>query len=170
MKYFHLCKISILLLKECHSRKYILNCWLQNVSHLVQNFRLPWINSIKSLWSSDAIWQHGSRSTLAPEMVCCLMATDHCLNMLKQWLIYHQWGLWTFSWRQFHRNCSRYHSPQNVWKLYFWRYRHISHGPMNQGVSQNSLSKWHIYQPLMSLILVLFLHVDRACVPAQSLL
>ena len=40
---------------------------------------------IKSLWPSDAIWQHRSGSTLARVMVCCLMAPNQYLNQC--WLI-----------------------------------------------------------------------------------
>ena len=32
---------------------------------------------LNSLWPSDAIWQHRSRSTLAQIMYCCLMASSH---------------------------------------------------------------------------------------------
>ena len=38
-----------------------------------------------SLWPSDAIWQQGSRSTLAHVMACCLTAPSHYLNQC--WLI-----------------------------------------------------------------------------------
>ena len=34
-----------------------------------------------SLWSSDAIWQYRSSSTLAQVMVCCLMAPSHYQNL-----------------------------------------------------------------------------------------
>ena len=37
------------------------------------------------LWPSDTIWRHGSVSTLAQIMVCCLMAPSHYLNQF--WLI-----------------------------------------------------------------------------------
>ena len=40
---------------------------------------------IDSLWSSDAIWQHRSGSTLAQVMACCLTAPSHYLN--QSWLI-----------------------------------------------------------------------------------
>ena len=39
--------------------------------------RPQWINS---LWSSDATWRHGSGSTLAQVMACCLMPPSHYLN------------------------------------------------------------------------------------------
>ena len=44
--------------------------------------RLKWLNS---LWPSDAIWRHGSGSTLAQVMACCLTAPSHYLNHC--WLI-----------------------------------------------------------------------------------
>ena len=40
-------------------------------------FLLKWINS---LWPGDTIWRHGTRSTLAQVMACCLTAPSHYLN------------------------------------------------------------------------------------------
>ena len=40
---------------------------------------------INSLWPGDTIWRHGTRSTLAQVMACCLMAPSHYLNQC--WLI-----------------------------------------------------------------------------------
>ena len=40
---------------------------------------------INSLWPTDTIWQHRSRSTLAQVMACCLTAPSHYLNQC--WLI-----------------------------------------------------------------------------------
>ena len=40
---------------------------------------------LNSLWPNDAIWRHGSASTLAQVMACCLMAPSHYLNQC--WLI-----------------------------------------------------------------------------------
>ena len=40
---------------------------------------------INSLWPGDAIWWHGTRSTLAQVMACCLTAPSHYLNQC--WLI-----------------------------------------------------------------------------------
>ena len=40
---------------------------------------------ILSLWPNDAIWRHGTRSTLAQVMACCLTAPSHYLNQC--WLI-----------------------------------------------------------------------------------
>ena len=39
-----------------------------------------WKISTNSLWPGDAIWRHGTRSTLAQVMVCCLTAPSHYLN------------------------------------------------------------------------------------------
>ena len=43
------------------------------------------INSINTLWPTDAIWRHRSGSTLAQAMACCLMAPSHYLNQC--WLL-----------------------------------------------------------------------------------
>ena len=40
---------------------------------------------LNSLWSGDAIWRHGTRSTLAQVMACCLMAPNH--YMKQGWLV-----------------------------------------------------------------------------------
>ena len=42
-------------------------------------------NQINSLWPGDAPWRHGTRSTLAQVMACCLTAPSHYLNQC--WLI-----------------------------------------------------------------------------------
>ena len=42
-------------------------------------FCFLWIH-IKSLWPSDAIWQHRSGTMLAQVMACCLTAPSHYLN------------------------------------------------------------------------------------------
>ena len=39
-----------------------------------------WSDKINSLWPSDTIWWHGSGSTLAQVMACCLTAPSHYLN------------------------------------------------------------------------------------------
>ena len=48
---------------------------------------LIWVNLcyINPLWPSGAIWRHGSGSTLAQVMACCLTAPSHYLNQC--WLI-----------------------------------------------------------------------------------
>ena len=35
---------------------------------------------VYTLWPSDATWRHGSGSTLAQVMACCLTTPSHCLN------------------------------------------------------------------------------------------
>ena len=44
--------------------------------------RHQWVNS---LWRGDSMWRHGTRSTLAQVMACCLTAPSHYLNQC--WLI-----------------------------------------------------------------------------------
>ena len=86
------------------------------------------IYSFNSHWSSDAIWQLGSGSTLAQIMACCLMAPSHYLNQC--WFLIGEVLL---------------HSPESyctvgtqetiLWwvsKLYFQDYCHISHGPTSE--------------------------------------
>ena len=58
------------------------SCWVfvklydfANLCHLI----------INSIWSTDVIWWHKSRSTLAWVMACCLMAPSHYLN--QGWLL-----------------------------------------------------------------------------------
>ena len=43
------------------------------------------LNEVNSLWPSDIIWQHVSKSTMALVMACCLMAPSHYLNQC--WLL-----------------------------------------------------------------------------------
>ena len=38
------------------------------------------VDSLNPLWPIDIIWRHGSRSTLAQVMACCLTAPSHYLN------------------------------------------------------------------------------------------
>ena len=38
------------------------------------------LKMFKSLWPSDAIWEHRTRSTLAQVMACCLTAPSHYLS------------------------------------------------------------------------------------------
>ena len=74
----------------------------------------PWllVLSFHSLWPSEAIWWHRTRSTLAQVMACCLVATSHCLN--QSWLIISE-VLW--------------HLPEG--KFTGNAYRPISQGPIN---------------------------------------
>ena len=48
-------------------------------------------------------------------MACCLTAPSH---YLKPMLTYHQWGLLTFSWGQFHKRYLSHHWLKLAWKLY----------------------------------------------------
>ena len=59
-----------------------------DLDHKKQYFCQIWNTGweiINSLWPSDAIWRHISRSTLAQVMACCLTAPSHYLNQC--WLI-----------------------------------------------------------------------------------
>ena len=47
---------------------------------IVPNIQITVADYVKSLWPSDAIWQHRSGSTLAKVMACCLAAPSHYLN------------------------------------------------------------------------------------------
>ena len=38
------------------------------------------LECLNSLWPGDAIWPHGTKSTLAQVMACCLTAPSHSLN------------------------------------------------------------------------------------------
>ena len=51
------------------------------------NFRepCPVQGELNTLWPGDAIWRHGTMSTLAQVMACCLMAPSHYINQC--WLI-----------------------------------------------------------------------------------
>ena len=42
--------------------------------------KYPGTPSVNSLWPGNATWRHGSGSTLAQVITCCLMATSHYLN------------------------------------------------------------------------------------------
>ena len=58
-----------------HSNNIIKFCYFTEVFLLYLNSLLP----------NDAIWQHGSRSTMVQVMACCLTAPSHYLN--QSWLI-----------------------------------------------------------------------------------
>ena len=67
-----------------------------NVSAIINTLGRWWdwsSNQINSLWPSDTIWWHRSRSTLAQVMACCLTPPSHYLNQC--WLIVStdQWHL-----------------------------------------------------------------------------
>ena len=57
-----------------------------------------WNLPINSLWPSDVIWWHRSRSTFSQVMTCNLMAPRHYLNQC--WFII---SMVTFMWGQFHK-------------------------------------------------------------------
>ena len=80
-------------------------------------------HTVNSLWPSDAIWQHESKSTLAQVKACCLPAPSHYLNQWwlaiseVQWqspkgnftraasAINHWWGSVAFTSGLFHSKC-----------------------------------------------------------------
>ena len=64
-----------------------------------------WVNS---LWSSDAISQQRSGSTLAQVMACCLTAASHYLN--QSWLIISE-----VQWHSYQGNFTRDASTINHW-------------------------------------------------------
>ena len=94
---------------SCGRRQAIIwtNTWILLIGHLRTNFReIPigpfyifieenalkcrlrngrGMSYINSLWPGDAIWRHGTRSTLAQVMACCLTALSHYLSQC--WLI-----------------------------------------------------------------------------------
>ena len=65
--------------------------WFRSSVRMVISNVLYYFNS---LWSSDAIWRHRSRSTLAQGMACCLTAPSHYLN---QYWIFIKGVLWQSS-------------------------------------------------------------------------
>ena len=69
---------------------------------------------ITSLWPSDAIWQHRSRSTLAQVMVCYMTKP-----LPESMLTSHQQCYVAFISEQFHSECSNCCSILWVWKLVY---------------------------------------------------
>ena len=70
--------------------KYITLCCFKLISGVwlwlpKRQFSPSALYSMNSLWPGDSIWRHGTRSTLAQVMACCLMAPSHHLNQC--WLI-----------------------------------------------------------------------------------
>ena len=60
--------------------------YINSGNHLIKNsFWRKHYPVINAFWPSDVIWCHGSGSTLAQVMACCLMAPSHYLNQC--WLI-----------------------------------------------------------------------------------
>ena len=57
-----------------HSGKRLWKYCLRNGDHFVQS---RWVDSF---WLSDAIWRHGSWSTMVQVMACCLTAPSHNLD------------------------------------------------------------------------------------------
>ena len=57
---------------------------LNKIKDMMQNGN-TYLMTHNSLWPNDAIWRHGSGSTLAKVMACCLTAPSHYLNQC--WLI-----------------------------------------------------------------------------------
>ena len=82
-----------------------------------------------SLWLSDNIWRHKSRSTLTRVMACCLTAPSHYLNQC--WLLIKE-VLWHLP-KQLHSEWPSYYSV-NWFLPYFKHYRHISYGPLTRYV------------------------------------
>ena len=66
---------------------------------------------LNSLRPSDTIWRHGSGSTLAQVMACCLMAPSHYLNQC--WLIISK-----VLWLSCRGNFTRDASIINYWNLF----------------------------------------------------
>ena len=59
--------------------------WYRHSSLTIGDKICLYVSSINSLWPGDAIWRHGTRSTLAQVMACCLTAPSHYLSQC--WLI-----------------------------------------------------------------------------------
>ena len=71
------------LMNILHSWNYFLEMLEKCVNYIEKNMLscdLPKLHNIKSLWPTDAIWQHSSWSTLAQVMACCPTAPNHYLN------------------------------------------------------------------------------------------
>ena len=83
---------------------------------------------INTLWPSNAIWRHRSGSTLAQVMA---LLPDGTKPLPEPMLTYHHWRLIAFTWRQFHKECSRNVSLTWVWTLQGQNYNHISQGAMS---------------------------------------
>ena len=92
---------------------------------------------INSVWSSGAIWRHGSESALAQVMACCLTAPSHYLN--QYWLTIND--IFKYSLRAIQMKCSRYLSLILIRKLWIQNYIHISQAPM---ISDFVISLFHL--------------------------
>ena len=90
--------------------------------YLAQLISLLWSwNPSNSLWPSDCMWWHRSRSKLAKVMACCYQhqaITISTKPLPETIFTYHQLGPVAFTWWQNSRECQRYHSQKHVWKFY----------------------------------------------------
>ena len=85
------------------------------------NAELRLSHTVNSLRPSDAIWRHGTRSTLAQVMACCLTAPSHYLN--RCWLIINK-----VQWHSSEGNCANIYMHTVffiLWDQFFLRY--LSH-------------------------------------------
>ena len=71
-------------------------------------------SAVSSLWPSDTIWQHGSGSTLAQVMACCLGTKP----LIEPMLTDHQWSPVTFILGPFNKRCLNCQWLKSVWKLH----------------------------------------------------
>ena len=72
-------------------------------------------------WPSDAIWRHGSRSTMGNGMM-----PDGTKALREPAMTNHQWVLLVFTRDKFCRKCSRYLSLIWICNLLMYDYSHIS--------------------------------------------
>ena len=72
------------------------------LTHLIDIINIIFFNS---LWPSDAIWWHRSRSTLAQVMAWWLTTTKPLPQPI---LTYHKWSFVVFTWQQIYWRHSRY--------------------------------------------------------------
>ena len=80
-------------------------------AHNRGNYNVYFLNS---LWASDVTWRHGSRSTLAQVMACCLTAPSHYLNQC--WLMINE-VLWHSPDNNFTENTSDFYN-WNEFEIY----------------------------------------------------
>ena len=91
-------------------------------------------SSFISLWPGDAIWRHGTRSTLAHVMACCLTAPSHYLKQC--WLIISEIP-WHSSQGIILRRCE--HTNQQN-KIEYCNFKMASRSPRGQWVKQKELT------------------------------
>ena len=82
---------------------------------------LSWSGLIKAE-PGDSIWQHRSGPTFAKVMVCF---RHQAIIWSRSWLSINE-ARFHLAEGQFHRKCSRFHSPQSVWKWRIWQDLYIS--------------------------------------------